>query len=197
MRFAAIADWAEQGSYPVDFMCEQLKVTRGGYYAWLAREPSVNQRDDERLIAIIKDAFARLRGNPGVRRMHAQLRVLGERVSAKRVWRLMRVAGLQGRHPRRRRPPAGGAPLVDVPDLLGRSFFAQKPNTKWCGDITYVKTWAGWAYIATVIDLHSRKVIGWAVADHLRTDLVIKALQMALTHRRPPGGVIFHSDQGC
>ncbi len=85
---------------------------------------------------------------------------------------------------------------VPAPDLLGRDFTAERPDSRWCGDITYIKTWQGWAYLATVIDLHSRAVVGWAIADHMRTDLVTDALNMALTHRRPAPGVIFHSDRG-
>ncbi len=198
MRFAAIADWDDQKAYPVKFMCEQLGVTTGGYHAWRNRKPSQHQRDDERLAAIIKDVFTRLRGNPGVRRVHAELRVLGERVALKRVHRLMQAAGLQGRHPKawRKTTVAGAAP-VDAPDLIGQAFHADNMNEKWCGDITYIKTWKGWAFLAVVIDLHSRKVVGWAVADHMRTELVIEALSMALTHRKPASGVIYHSDRGC
>ena len=85
---------------------------------------------------------------------------------------------------------------MPAPDLIGRSFFAEPPNQKWCGDVTYVKTWDGWAYLATVIDLHSRRLIGWAIADHMRTELITEALDMAIADRRPPAGVIFHSDRG-
>jgi transposase InsO family protein len=109
----------------------------------------------------------------------------------------MRAAGLRGRHPRawKRTTIAGDHP-VGAPDLLARNFTAEGPNTHWCGDITYIKTWDGWAYLATVIDLHSRTVVGWAIADHMRTDLVTAALDMAITRRRPPPGVIFHADRG-
>jgi putative transposase len=91
---------------------------------------------------------------------------------------------------------AGDSP-VPAPDLIGRDFTAEAVNQRWCGDITYVKTWQGWAYLATVIDLHSRAVVGWAIAEHLRTELVTAALDMAITRRRPAAGVIFHSDRGC
>ena len=130
--------------------------------------------------------------------MRAGLAAVGYRLSGKRVWRLMKAAGLRGRHPKAwRRTTIGGADPVPAPDLLGRSFFAEQPNQKWCGDVTYVKTWDGWAYLATVIDLHSRKLIGWAIADHMRTSLVTDALAMAIENRRPPAGVIFHSDRGA
>ncbi|OMH22976.1 transposase, partial [Tersicoccus phoenicis] len=100
-------------------------------------------------------------------------------ISHKRVWRLMREAGLKGRHPKAwRRTTLPGENPVGAPDLIGRNFTASQPNTKWCGDITYIRTWDGWAYLATVIDLHSRTVVGWAIADHMRTNLVTDALEM-------------------
>ena len=198
MKFAAIADWADSEDYPVDFMCAQLGVSRSGFYAWRGRGPSERSSTDASLTVVIKAAYERLRGNPGVRRMHAELRTLGHRLSRKRVWRLMHAAGLQGRHPRAwKRTTVPGDRPVPAPDLLGRDFTAQRPDQRWCGDITYVKTWDGWAYLATVIDLHSRAVVGWAIADHMRTDLVTDALDMALTHRQPDPGVIFHSDRGA
>lgn len=197
MIFAAIADWADSNQYPVEFMCQQLGVSRSGYYAWRGRGPSERASTDDGLLAIIKHAYARLRGNPGVRRIHAELVTLGHKVSPKRVWRLMRAADLQGRHPKPwKRTTVPGQQPAPAPDLIGRDFTAEQPNRRWCGDVTYIKTWTGWAYMATVIDLHSRAVVGWAIADHMRTELVTEALQMALTHRRPPAGVIFHSDRG-
>lgn len=197
MKFAAIADWAASDTYPVDFMCAQLEVSRSGFYAWRGRTPSQRANADAGLLEVIKAAYERLRGNPGVRRMHAELRTLGHRLSRKRVWRLMQAADLQGRHPRAwKRTTVPGDQPVPAPDLLGRNFTAERPDQRWCGDITYIKTWDGWAYLATVIDLHSRAVVGWAIADHMRTELVTDALNMALTHRRPEPGVIFHSDRG-
>ena len=122
----------------------------------------------------------------------------GLRVARKRVWRLMRAAGLRGRHPRAwKRTTVAGQRPVDAPDLIGQDFTAAQPDTRWCGDITYVATVDGWVYTATVIDLHSRKVVGYAVADHLRTTLIVEALAAALLTRRPPSGVIFHRDRGC
>ena len=198
MKFAAIADWVESEGYDVEFLCEQLGVSRSGYYAWRRRPESSRATRDRALSALIVSIHQRLRGNPGVRRVHAELASLGQRLSAKRVWRLMRAAGLQGRHPRAwRRTTIHGDQPVSAPDLIGRNFSADRCDQRWCGDITYVKTWDGWAYLATVIDLYSRKVVGWAIADHMRTELVTQALQMALTHRRPPAGVIFHTDRGA
>ncbi len=197
MKFAAIAGWADRGEYDVRFMCAELGVSRGGYYAWRGRAPSAHAATDGHLTVAIKDLHAKALGNPGVRRVHAGLAALGHRVSAKRVWRLMKAAGLAGRHPRAwKRTTVPGDRPVGAPDLIGRDFSAAAPGQRWCGDITYVKTWDGWAYLATVIDLHHRAVVGWAVAEHMRTDLITDALDMALTQHRPERGVIFHSDRG-
>jgi transposase InsO family protein len=198
VKFAAIADWADSGEFPVTLMCAWLGVSRSGYYAWRNAEPSDRAKEDATLIAVMRELYARARGNPGVRRLWADLVAAGYRVSKKRVWRLMRAAGLRGRHPKAwKRTTIGGDDPVPAPDLVGRSFFAEQPNQKWCGDITYVKTWEGWAYLATVIDLYSRRIVGYAVADHMRTELVTEALDMALARRQPPAGVIFHSDRGA
>lgn len=197
MKFAAIADWADSDSFPVAFMCRELGVSRSGYYAWRSRPPSKRATDDATLIAVMRKVFADARGNPGVRRMRAELAALGHWLSHKRVWRLMKAAGLRGRHPKPwKQTTIGGDRPVPAPDLVGQAFFAAEPNTTWCGDVTYVKTWDGWAYMATVIDLHSRALAGWAIADHMRTELVTAALDMAIANRRPPVGVIFHSDRG-
>jgi putative transposase len=198
VKFAAIADWAASNAYPVSFMCRELGVSRSGYYKWRNAEPSQRSKDDTTLIAIMKRIYDKARGNPGVRRMRASLAALGHHLSHKRVWRLMKAAGLVGRHPKAwKRTTIGGDRPVDAPDLVSRAFFAERPNEKWCGDITYVKTWDGWAYLATVIDLHSREVVGWAIADHMRAELATAALDMAIARRRPPAGVIFHSDRGA
>jgi len=193
--FAAIADWAESKQYPVEFMCTELGVSVSGYYAWRTRPASARARADEALMRLIGVLFDRLKGNPGVRRMHAELASQGHRVARKRVWRLMKAAGLQGRHPRAwKKTTIHGERPVPAPDLIGRDFTAKKRDQRWCGDITYIKSWDGWVYLATVIDLHSRRVVGWAVADHMRTELVTDALTMAIKQRRPKGKVIFHSD---
>jgi putative transposase len=195
--FAAIADWADSQDYPVAFMCTQLGVSRSGYYAWRTAGASQRAKDDATLIAIMKRLHAEARGNPGVRRLRAGLAAAGHRLSHKRVHRLMQAAGLRGRHPKAwKKTTIHGERPVSAPDLIGRAFTADHPNQRWCGDITYVKTWDGWAYLATVIDLHSRAIVGYAIDDHMRTSLVTDALDMALTNRRPPAGVIFHSDRG-
>jgi transposase InsO family protein len=197
VKFAAIADWADSTGFDVDFMCRELGVSRSGYYAWRRRPISNRARGDQALLAVIRDLFAKGCGNPGVRRMRAMLRAGGHVVSHRRTHRLMRAAGLQGRHPKAwRKTTVAGQRPVAAPDLVQRNFTAAAANTAWVGDITYVKTWDGWAYLATVIDLHSRAVVGWAIADHMRTSLVIDALDMAITHRKPHPGVIFHADRG-
>ena len=197
MKFAAIADWADLGTYPVVFMCAELEVSRSGYYAWRLGGPSARAIADEGFTVMIRAICRDGRGNPGVRRVRAGLAALGHLLSHKRVWRLMRAAGLQGRHPKawKRTTVHGDAP-VSAPDLIKRDFTAPAPNQRWCGDITYIKTWEGWAYVATVIDLYSRSLVGYAIADHMHTDLITDALDMAITARRPRPGVIFHSDRG-
>ena len=178
-------------------MCEELEVSRSGYYAWRRAAPSERARADEHLSAAITRICREAKGNPGVRRVYAALVAAGHRLSRKRVWRLMKAAGLQGRHPKAwKRTTVHGEQPVSAPDLIGRDFVAAAPGQKWCGDITYIKCWDGWAYLATVIDLYSRALIGWAIGDHMRTDLVTDALDMAIANRRPTPGVIFHSDRG-
>ena len=197
MKFAAIADWADSDAFDVVFMCAELGVSTSGFYKWRGRTPSDRELDDQSLTEKIRTAHQSLKGNPGVRRIWAQLRAAGLRVGKKRVHRLMQAAGLKGRHPRAwKRTTLPGEKPVPAPDLIGRDFTAAEPNTRWVGDITYVKTWDGWAYLATVIDLHSRALVGWALATHMETGLVTDALSMALRRRRPAGRVIFHSDRG-
>jgi putative transposase len=195
--FAAIAGWADSKTFTVAFMCRELGVSRAGYYAWRAADVPQRAKDDVTLIALMRVLYAKARGNPGVRRLRADLAAAGHQLGHKRVWRLMKAAGLQGRHPKAwKRTTVHGEQPVPAPDLIGRVFTADRVNEKWCGDITYVKTWHGWAYVATVIDLFSRAIVGYAIADHMRTSLVTEALDMALTNRMPESGVIFHSDRG-
>src|SRR5664280_2507795 len=185
VKFAAIADWADSNSYPVAFMCVELGVSRSGYYAWLTAAPSQRSKDDTTLIAIMKKLHAEARGNPGVRRLHAGLAALGHRLipTDGRAFPRLRMASAQASD-LHEAPDTLARQPVPAPDLIGRSFCAERPNEKWCGDITYVKTWDGWAYVATVIDLYSRKLVGWAIADHMRTELVTAALDMAIANRR-------------
>ncbi|HEX8767698.1 MAG TPA: IS3 family transposase [Jatrophihabitans sp.] len=183
--------------------CELLKVSRSAYYAHAgarAAGGTRRQREDADLVERIHHHHTTSKGRYGAPRIHADLTAEGRRHGRKRVARLMREHGILGRHRRRGRrttipDPAAG----ERPDLIGREFGVdpEQVNTRWCGDITYIRTRAGWLYLATVIDLASRRVVGWAVADHLRTDLVEDALRQAVARRHPPHGVIFHSDRGC
>jgi putative transposase len=198
VKYAAIASWADAKEFPVTFMCDQLGVARQGYYRWRADGPCEHERTDAELTETIREIHRDLHGHPGVRRIRAELIVRGIQTATKRVWRLMKAAGLRGRHPRAwKKTTVAGRRPIDAPDLIGQDFTATEPDVRWCGDITYVQTLDGWVYTATVIDLHSRKVVGYAVTDHLRTSLIIKALHSALITRKPPNGVIFHSDRGC
>jgi transposase InsO family protein len=161
---------------------------------------SHRQRQDAELTERIRHHHAASKGRNGAPRIHADLAEEGRRHGRKRVARLMRQHGIVGKHRRRSRRTTIPDPAAAArADLIGRDFTVDpnKINTRWCGDITYIRTWAGWLYLATVIDIASRRVVGWATADHLRTDLVEHALRQAVTRRRPPAGVIFHSDRGC
>ncbi len=177
-------------------MCRVLGVSPGGYYARLMRPPSARARADAELSARIADIHRHSRATYGAPRIHAELAQQGIRVGCKRVARLMRAAGLFGVSRRnwiittvrdRDARPA--------PDLVERNFTAPAPNRLWVADITYIPTWAGFLYLAVVLDAFSRKIVGWAMETHLRTELVLKALDMALGQRRA-SGVIHHSDQG-
>jgi transposase InsO family protein len=179
--------------------CQLLEVSRSAYYAHRGG-PSVRARADAELTERIIEVHEGSGGSYGAPRVHAELRDQGRRHSRKRVARLMRAAGRRGRTPRRWRTTTIPDPAAPArADLVGRDFRTapHEINTRWCGDITYINTWEGWLYLATVIDLASRRVVGWATADHLRTDLVAQALTNAVTTRRPTAPVIFHSDRGC
>ena len=180
--------------------CELLKVSRSAYYAARGDEPSGREREDAELAAQIKTVHKESKGRYGVPRVHAQLRAEGKRHSRKRVARLMRAEGLRGRAAKRWKKTTVPDPAAAArADRIRRDFTADasKLNTRWCGDITYIATWEGWLYLATVIDIASRRVVGYALADHLRTELVSDALSNAVAARTPQPGVVFHSDRGC
>ena len=186
-----------QADFPVATMCRVLGVSRSGFYAWTQRPPSVRAQADARLTAQLCEAHRASDATYGAPRLQAELREAGEVISRKRVARLMRTAGLVGVHRRRgTRTTRPGPDEVAAQDLVQRRFTATAPNQLWVADITYVPTWAGFLYLAVVLDVFSRRVVGWAMAPHLRTDLVLDALAMAVAQRRP-AGVIHHSDQGC
>jgi transposase InsO family protein len=190
------AEKVEQGN--VAKACELLEVSRSAFYEWHKHLPPTRQLADDDLAERIQVIYDDSKGTYGWPRVHRQLRRDGVHVSRKRVARIMRRNGLIGRCRRRWTKTTISDPEVVTVDLLKRAF---GPGTVeldrvYVGDITYIWTWEGWAYLATVIDLASRRVVGWALADHMRAELVCDALRMAITHRRPAPGLIFHSDRG-
>jgi len=188
------------GKHNVKRACELLEVSRSAYYQHRSGVVSVRERVDAQLTERITALHAVSKGTYGAPRVHADLADDGMRHGRKRVARLMRAAGLAGKSPRRWRTTTIPDPNAGKrPDLIGRDFAVDPAavDTRWCGDITYINTWQGWMYLATVIDLASRRIVGWAVAEHLRTDLVDAALTDALARRRPASGLVFHSDRGC
>jgi putative transposase len=190
---------AEKAHFPISFMCSRLGVSRAGFYAWRARRPSRRDRADARLLSLVRAVHASSRGTYGAPRVHAELRAVhAVRCGRKRVARLMHTAGLVGVHRRRRigltrRDPAA----TPSPDLVKRNFAPHAPNRLWVADITQQRTGQGWFYLAVIVDAYSRRVVGWAMAEHVRTDLVLDALSMAIAARRPPPGLVHHSDQGA
>ncbi len=188
---------AHQAFHPVATLCRVLGVSPSGYYAWRKRPLSARARADVELTAHIDAIHRASRGTYGVPRVHAELAALGIHIGCKRVARLMRALGVHGVS-RRRRPRTTLRDLAHppAPDLVARDFVAPGPNRLWVADITYIPTWAGFLYLAVVVDAWSRRVIGWAMEAHLRTELVLAALDMAVQQRQP-ADVIHHSDQGC
>jgi transposase InsO family protein len=190
------AEKAEDGN--VAMACRMLEVSRSAYYEWSRHVPSRRRLDDEALGERIQAIYDRSRGTYGWPRVHRVLRNEGVHVSRKRVARIMREKGLVGRCRRRWTKTTTPDPEAAAVDLLRRAFGAGtvELDRVYVGDITYLRTWEGWAYMATVIDLASRRVVGWAVAEHMRAELVCSALRMAVADRRPGPGLIFHSDRG-
>jgi putative transposase len=191
---------AERAQHPVSLLCGVLGVTRAGYYAWKRRRPSKRRREDERLARLITSIFEQSHETYGAPRIQAELAdEHGLKVGKKRVARLMRELGIEGVSRRGKRRykttiPAKEAPAA--PDLVRRSFQAAGPNRLWVADITYVPTWQGYLFLACVIDAWSRKVVGWSMRDDLRSELVVDALGLALTRRKPQPGLVHHSDRG-
>jgi putative transposase len=189
---------AEKANYSVSMLCEVLKVSRSGYYDWKERPPSRRDRENANLTERIREVHHRSRGTYGYPRVHAELRALGVHCSRKRVARLMRKDGLRGcMRGRRRKHTTRQDPLaIPAPDLVERNFVAMAPNKLWTADITYLPTDEGFLYLAFILDVYSRKVVGWSMANHLRSELVAAALEMAVRRRNPSAGLIHHSDRG-
>ena len=188
---------ANQAVFPVSVMARVLGVSKAGFYAWLQRPPSARSQADAALMERVHSIHAASRGTYGAPRVHAELRQSGERHGRKRIARLMREAGLVGASHRR------GGPVTTrrdrdarpAPDLVDRNFAAAGPNQLWVADITFVPTAMGFMHLAVVLDAFSRRVVGWSMANHLRAELVLDALEMAVGQRKPDD-VIHHSDQG-
>jgi putative transposase len=189
---------AEKANYPVAVMCRCLDVNRTSFHDWERRAPSDRALTDAWLTEKIKHIHAAKRGVYGAPRIHAELRMAhGIRVGRKRVERLTKAAGISGLVPRKRGRTTISVPGVRVADdLVERRFRPFAPNVLWLADITYLRSWEGWLYLAAVQDAYSRAIVGWSMADHMRTQLVVDALQMALQRRRPNPGLVHHSDQG-
>lgn len=188
----------EKARYSVAMLCRVLGVSSSGYYAWRTRGPSARAQADAALTARIQALHAQSRRTYGAPRIHADLRASGVRCSRKRVARLMRRAGLAGCHRRKSVTTTQRAvTATPAPDRVQRQFTASGPNRLWTADITAIATWDGFLYLAVVLDVYSRRIVGWAMADHLRTELVLAALEMAIGRRRPYPGVVHHSDHGC
>jgi putative transposase len=187
---------ANQAKFPVRAMCRVLDLSSSGYYAWLRRPPSKRAKRDAELVVQIRTAYDENRQVYGRPRIHAELKDNGERVGEKRVGRLMKAEGIEGVS-RRKGPKTTirGKEARPWADLVERDFQADGPDQLWVADITYIPTWAGFLYLAIVLDVWSRRIVGWSMATHLRTELVLDALDMALYQRRPEG-VVHHSDQG-
>jgi putative transposase len=188
----------EKATHHIATLSRVLGVSPSGYYAWCDRPPSTRAQTDQVLLAQIHTMHEQSRGTYGAPRIHAELRARGVRCGRKRVARLMREAGLTGAQRRRYRGTTRQNPdAVAAPDLVQRDFTASAPDQLWVADITYVPTGEGWLYLATVLDAWSRRVVGWAMGETLRTALVVEALNMAVWNRRPVGEVVHHSDRGA
>jgi putative transposase len=186
---------AHRGRHSVETMCSLLDVARSGYYKWLKEPLSNRAQEDARLLRLIKASFVASQGIYGAPRVFLDLREAGETCSKHRVARLMRENKLQALHGYRTRRWSVGKPSVLIPNLLRRQFTVTRPNKAWVTDITYIRTWQGWLYLAVVMDLFSRKIVGWSAQSVIHRELVLDAVLMAVRRRRPRGTVI-HSDQG-
>ncbi len=194
-RFQFIAN--HQHQFPVRRMCRLLQVSRSGYYAWRQRRPSARKMANDKLSKQMKRLYADSRGTYGSPRIHAALVAAGVSCGVHRVARLMRQHGLRARGKRRYRRTTDASHAYPVaPNLLNRQFTASAPNQKWVGDITYIPTGEGWLYFATILDLYSRRIVGWAMDSSMSQHLTLSALRMALQQRQPQAGLLHHTDRG-
>lgn len=183
--------------FSVSAMCRVFGVQRSGFYAWLKEPVSKLAKENERLNGLIKQAWLESGCVYGYRKIHDDLRALGEHCSPNRIYRLAKAAEIKAQIGYKRRPRiVGGAPALIAENKLKQNFDVEAPDTAWVTDITYIKTHEGWLYLAVVIDLYSRRVVGWSMQSRMQMDLVLSALLMAVWHRKPKSNVIIHSDQG-
>ena len=196
MRFRLIED--HRDVWPVRVMCDALSVSPSGFYAWRSRPESPREIANRELLADIRRVYADHRGRYGAPRIHAELRAEGQSVSRKRIEQMMHRHGIRAHAPRRYRVCTTDSKhsLPVAENLLDRNFAAEKPDQVWLADITYIPTGEGWLYLAVVLDLFTRKVVGWAMRDHMRAELTMAALTMAIQRRHPGPGLIHHSDRG-
>jgi putative transposase len=195
MRFQFIADY--RGEFPVTRMCKELEVSPSGYYAWRHRPPSAREMANRDLVQRIEAVYTDTDGTYGSPRIYYELQAQGVACSKNRIARLMRLRGLKAKQVKRyksttKRNKAHRA----APNLLARDFSAERPDHKWLTDITYIPTGEGWLYLAAILDLYTRRIVGWAMAERMTAALTIRALRMAIRQRRPGTGLIHHSDQG-
>lgn len=177
-------------------MCRVLRVARSGFYAWLHKPLSDRAIDDQRLLGLIRASYAASSGVYGAPRIFLDLREVGERCGKNRVARLMRINKIKAVRGYKAPRTINGRPSIIAPNKLQREFTVEQPDVAWVTDITYIRTWQGWLYLAVVVDLYSRKVVGWSMKPTLARELVLDALVMAVWRRRPSRTVLVHSDQG-
>lgn len=194
MKYRFIND--HRPEFRVATMCRVLGVARGGFYQWLHKPQSDRAIEDERLLELIRESYAASGGVYGSRRVFGDLREAGESCGKHRVAKIMRANQIKAIRGYKKPRHIAGRPSIIAPNLVNRKFTVSKPDQVWVTDITYLRTWQGWLYLAVVIDLHSRKVIGWSMKPTLARELVLDALLMALWRRKPARSVIVHSDQG-
>lgn len=196
MKYKFMQDYA--GNFSIERMSRVFGVSRGGYYRFIKTKSSARKQEDERLLQKIKIIHESSRHTYGSPRVHAELREEGEICSRKRIAKIMRQSGVVAKMKKRFKVTTRANPdVLPAPNLLQQDFTTDKPNQRWVADFTYVATQEGWLYVATVLDLFSRRIIGLSMSNRMTTELVASALQQALIHRKPPGDLIHHSDRGC
>lgn len=195
MRYRFVA--AEKANYSLTLLCRTMKVSRSGFYGWTAADQSERERDDRRLLPIVRELFLQSGATYGSRRLARALQARGHACSRSRARRLMCLAGLSVRKKRKWKATTSSRHSLPVsPNILARDFAVASPDLAWAGDITYIWTAEGWLYLAVILDLFSRRVVGWALNRRMNSALVMRAFEMALWRRRPAPGLVFHTDRG-